>query len=221
MNSVSAELKSPEICGGRGRKAEQIFAAAQAIFLEQGYSAASMDAVAARAGVSKATIYVHFANKRALFEAIIHRRAESVFGQLELPDTEGDVRQILRDLAHRYVAMVNSPEAVAMYRVVLAEARHQPEVGEAFFLAGPVYGRRKVGLFFSALSQRGLLNIAESDAVQVSDLFLSMLAGESHLRALFGLPSDAAQIDRVVDSAVDLVLRSYAPPATMQDQSNG
>jgi TetR/AcrR family transcriptional repressor of mexJK operon len=169
-----------------------------------------MDAVAARAGVSKATIYVHFENKRALFEAIVRRRAEAVFGELEFSETDGDVRRILLDLAKSYVGLLLSPEGLAMYRVVLAEATQQPDVGEAFYLAGPAYARQRVADYFCVLAKRGLLKLDKNEAALLSDMFLSMLAGDSHLRALFGLVPDSDRVERVIKTAVDLVMARCA-----------
>ncbi len=178
--------------------------------MESGYSSASMDAVASRAGVSKATIYVHFANKRALFEAIIRRRAEAVFGQFEFSENTRDVRQSLLDLAASYIALLMHPDALAMYRVVLAEATQQPEVGEAFYVGGPAYARRKVGDYFIALRRNGRIAIAEDEAPLIADLFLSMLAGDCHLRALFGKPNNDERIKRMIGCAVDLVMARCA-----------
>jgi TetR/AcrR family transcriptional repressor of mexJK operon len=198
--------------GSRSRKAEQIFTAAKEIFLEMGYGAASMDAVAARAGVSKATIYVHFANKRALFEAIIRTRGEAVFGDIALGDNQADLRQTLTELGKNYIDLLLSDEALAMYRVVLAEARQQPEVGEAFYQAGPAFGRKRVANYFMDLTARGLLALTAAEASIVSDLFLSMLANEHHKRSLFGLPVDKAAQLRTLDTAVDLIVTRYASP---------
>jgi TetR/AcrR family transcriptional repressor of mexJK operon len=165
-----------------------------------------MDAVAARAGVSKATIYVHFQNKRALFEAIVHRRTETVFGALNLSVNRTDVRQMLTDLARTFIGMLLQDDTLAVYRAVLAETVHQPEVGEAFYHGGPAHTRRLVGEFFVALENRGLMDFTGTDAFLIADLFLSMLAGDAHLKGLFIQKPDETRINRVVDAAVDLVL---------------
>lgn len=169
-----------------------------------------MDAVAARAGVSKATIYVHFENKRALFEAIIHRRAEEAFASLEFSENITNLSQILLDLAKSFVGLIHNPSAIAMYRVVLAEATQQPDVGEAFYLAGPAYARRRVGDYFRALAKRGLLKFEDGEEYLVADLFLSMLAGDSHLKALFGKAPDADRVQRSIKAAIEMVLARYS-----------
>jgi len=180
--------------------------AAEVIFLESGYAAASMDAVAARAGVSKATIYVHFQNKRALFEAIVHRRTDAVFQALQLSDSRTDVRRMLTDIALNFVTMILRDDTLSVYRVVLAETPHQPEVGEAFYHGGPAFTRHKVGEFFVSLEKRGLMDFTGTDPFMVADLFLAMLAGDAHIKALFTAKPDEDRINRVIDTAVDLVL---------------
>src|ERR1700761_9598484 len=101
-SKLSEPLPTGTAPGSRGRKAEQIYAAARSIFMESGYEAASMDAVAARAGVSKATIYVHFEGKRALFEAIIRRHTESLFSLMQMPEKVDDLKAALIVLAQSF-----------------------------------------------------------------------------------------------------------------------
>lgn len=195
--------------GSRGRKAEQIYAAAKQIFMESGYEAASMDAVAARAGVSKATIYVHFEGKQALFEAIIRRHTETLFNRIQLPEKFADLRQALTALARSFVEMILIPDALAMYRVVAAEAARQPEIGEAFYAAGPAYCRQKVGEYFLTLARRGLMRLDESEAPMLANLFLSMLAGDCHTSAMFGRDQDKTCLEKQIQTAVDLIASRY------------
>ncbi len=182
--------------------------------MESGYEAASMDAVAARAGVSKATIYVHFEGKRALFEAIIRRHTETLFQHIQLPEKISDLREALSTLAHSFLDMILLPEALAMYRVVAAEAARQPEIGEAFYAAGPAYARQKVGAYFLNLAKRGLMRLSESEAPLLANLFLSMLAGDCHASAMFGRGTEDDCLDRQVAAAVDLIASRYGinPP---------
>ncbi len=195
--------------GSRGRKAEQIYAAAKQIFMEAGYEAASMDAVAARAGVSKATIYVHFEGKQALFEAIIRRHTETLFSHIQLPEKIVDLRQALTVLANSFVEMILKPDALSMYRVVAAEAARQPEIGEAFYAAGPAYARLKVGEYFLTLARRGLMRLDEGEAPMLANLFLSMLAGDCHASAMFGRDQDKSCLANQIKTAVDLLASRY------------
>ncbi len=181
--------------------------------MESGYEAASMDAVAARAGVSKATIYVHFESKRALFEAIIRRHTEKLFSHMQLPDKIDDLRQALIVMAQSFVEMILMPDTLSMYRVVAAEAVRQPEIGEAFYCAGPAYTRRKVAEYFHTLSERGLMTMEESETPLMANLFLSMLAGDCHASQLFGREIELGRVSKQVEAAVDLIVARYGAKA--------
>ena len=190
-------------------KHQNILSAARQIFLECGYAKASMDAVAARAAVSKATIYAHFTNKRALFEAIVNQRCEAIFSNIPLPEDITDARQALSHLGLRFLSQILQPEALALYRVVLGESPRLPEVGEAFYSAGPAAGQRIVGQFLAEMTRLGCLSIPDAQILPVTDMFLSMLKGDLYTRALLGLKQSPRSIDSVVAAAVDLVLAAF------------
>ena len=211
---MSKPKKAAACCGDAPMTKHQcILAAAREIFLEAGYAAASMDAVAARANVSKATIYAHFENKRALFEAIISARCEATFSDLGVPETYTDARQALHELALHFLNLIVAPEALAIHRVVLAEAPRLPEVGEAFYAAGPIRAHARIGNLFSELTRRGLLAVPDSDVALVTDLFLGMLKNDIHTRALLNLPPSERSVEDVTDAAVDMLMARYGVKA--------
>lgn len=192
-------------------KREAILTAAQALFLEAGYAATSMDAVAARAGVSKATIYAHFAGKEDLFGALIAGRCDACFGHLEAPDLGGrSVREALVELGRNFFDVVTTAEAIGMFRVVAAEAARFPEVGRAFYEAGPRRGLDAIARFLGDLTRRGLLDVP--DPRLAAEFFVGMLRSDAYLVRLLGLP-DRRPRDQVVDHAVEVLLRAYAPRA--------
>src|SRR5215813_14459412 len=95
-------------------KRRQIIEGAQAVFLAQGFDAASMGEIARKAGVSKGTLYVYFDSKEALFEAIAHEQchaqAEQVFA---LDHEDHDVEGVLTRLGTNFVRFLCRPEHVA------------------------------------------------------------------------------------------------------------
>ncbi len=190
------------------RKREAILDAAGACFLEQGYAATSMDLVAARAAVSKATIYAHFAGKDDLFAAVIHRRCES---ELYSPDTwpeGGDARTVLTGVGLALVHLLLSPDSLGIYRVVAAEAARQPDLARAFWDAGPGRGKARLSALFAELSRRGELNVP--DCWAAADQFAAMLRAEVYLRTLFGLPlPEGRDGDATVVAAVETMLGAY------------
>jgi TetR/AcrR family transcriptional repressor of mexJK operon len=193
----------------RGGKSESILTAARDIFLESGYAAASMDAVAAAANVSKATIYAHFANKRALFEAVLTRRCTATFGAFTVPECCADARQVLHSLARLFLDLILAPEALAIHRVVLSETPRLPEVGEAFFQVGPIATHRMVCSLFADLTHRGLLAIPEAETSLAVYLFFGMLKGDMHLRAVLGVPPSEVSREELVNGAVEMLMARY------------
>jgi TetR/AcrR family transcriptional repressor of mexJK operon len=201
-------------------KRQCILAAAQQVFMEMGYAMASMDAVASRANVSKATIYAYFDGKRALFEHIVRERCQHVSGVADMPSEAVDGRAALRQLATRLLGLILSPEALAMHRVVVAEAPRLPELGEAFYAAGPVPILASIARMLNELTRRGLLSVPEAHAALLAELFLNMLKGDVHTRALLGVPSSHDDHHALLDMAVDLVMTRYAPQSAAKRALN-
>lgn len=191
-------------------KREAVLDAAQACFLEMGYAGASMDTVAARAGVSKATIYAHFQGKDELFGAIMRRRCEQSIPDMPPPGPDEDARTVLTAIARRMLSLFLSSEAMAVYRIVVAEAFRHPDLARAFYAAGPERAKASLSATFEELTRRGQL--AVPDPWRASDLFVTMLRGECFHRALLGLPPRPGfDFDRTVETAVETVMRAFAP----------
>lgn len=115
-------------------KSEKILQGAMQEFLAHGYAGASMDRVASRATVSKATVYSHFKDKEGLFKALIHQLAEKKFqdsfGALSL---EGEPKIVLRSLITKVLGcMMRDTEHQAFIRVLVAESGRFPELAKAW-----------------------------------------------------------------------------------------
>lgn len=202
------------VCGDAAprTKREAILEAALQVFLESGYAAANMDTLAARAGVSKATVYAYFKSKDELFGELIRLRCDSCFGPLDAPDTEAldeaGVKAALIRLGRDFWDLVTSPEALGAYRIVVAEAPRFPEVGKAFYDAGPAQGFQSVTRFFADLSRRGLLDVPDPRAA--AEFFIGMLRSDLYLKRLLGLDDGGRSVDRMIEKAVEVLCRAYA-----------
>jgi TetR/AcrR family transcriptional repressor of mexJK operon len=188
-------------------KREAILDAAQVLFLSEGYAATSMDAVAASAGVSKATIYAHFEGKEELFAAIMRRRCEAHF-VFSPPEEEFDAVRTFTTYAERLLRLLTTPEALALYRVVVAESHRTPELAAAFYENGPVRGREAITTSVTRLQQRGEL-AADADPEVIADQFIGMLRAEAYHRALLGLPPANRDHAGTISAAVGTLLRAY------------
>lgn len=191
-------------------KREAILDAAQQCFLEHGYSSTSMDMVAAKATVSKATIYAHFQSKDELFGAIIRRRCDDQavgLGAVTLAENM-DARGALTAMARHLLTMLLTPEVLGMYRMVVSEAARHPDLAKVYYEEGPLRGKKRLSDILETLAARGLLNI--DDSWRAMDQFIGMLRSEHFNRALMGLPTDdRATFDKTVDGAVEVMLKVY------------
>src|SRR5580698_7623024 len=147
----------------RDARREAILDAAAEVFMEEGFAAASMSAIAARVGGSKGTLYNYFKSKEALFEAYIRRHCawqqEAMFA-LVTPDSE--IGEALTHFGRSYLASVLSDFSQRNYRLVIAEAERAPEIGQSFYQAGPLAGVGRLAGHLEQAAHKGQLNLSDS-----------------------------------------------------------
>jgi TetR/AcrR family transcriptional repressor of mexJK operon len=211
--NVVAKSSSP----GPGRpkdleKRAATLAAAARLFIERGYDATSMDAVAAEAGVSKLTVYNHFTDKEKLFrEAVVFVAEKYLPHEVFEPDPDDSIRDQLLGIGRALSALVHSPESQAVHRMMAADARLSGELGPAFYEAGPRRVLDRFNEFLRVAIAAGQLAIP--DTARAAEHFVVLLKGEAMNRLLWGCPGYGthADSDAHVASVVDLFLRAYAP----------
>jgi AcrR family transcriptional regulator len=114
-------------------KRRQIIEGARKVFLDLGFDGASMGEIARAAGVSKGTLYVYFADKNRLFEAIVE---EENLEQGELTfnfDPTRDVTTTLMEFGQAYIQLLCRPGGGSAIRTVMAIAERMPDVGRNFY----------------------------------------------------------------------------------------
>ena len=196
------------------RKRAAIVAAATEAFLRDGYRGTSMDAIAADAGVSKQTVYKHFADKQRLFAAIVSATVDevsaSVHAEVLALEDSGDVAADLRDLARRQLAAVMQPRLLQLRRLVIAEAGRFPELGRAFYERGPGRTLAALAAAFEQLARRGRLAIEDPAlaAVHFNWLIMSQPLNEAMLLGDAAIP-DRAALDRCAETGVRVFLAAY------------
>lgn len=190
-------------------KRAAIIAAATDLFTHSGYGAVSMDAIAARAGVSKRTVYSHFPGKDVLFAAVMTRHCGVVAGDAWTMDPEVEPRQMLIDRGRRFLKLITSPEAVALFRTVTAEAERFPELGRAFFETGPKCWTGSFEAYLRAQDARGRLRIPKPE--MAAKFLFALLKDPLHLRCMLGVQSTVAdaEIAAHVDNVVEAFLEHY------------
>jgi TetR/AcrR family transcriptional repressor of mexJK operon len=190
-------------------KVRQILTAARKLFMELGYGAASMDAIARQASVSKATLYTHFDGKDALFAALIMAECKHLSGQIGQRAFDApDIRDALRSLAEDFNNLLCSDEGLAMYRMVVAEAPRFPELGRIFYDSGPKVMIDRIADLLAAAGSRGLLKIGDARIAAIQ--FISLVRGDSHLTRILGVtPATKKVAADYIDSGVALFLAGY------------
>lgn len=124
--------------GVRARRKEarpgELLTAALELFVEKGFSATRLDEVAARAGVSKGTLYLYFDSKVALFKAVIAEGLLPVLaeGEALLAETGRDPADTLRTLLVGWWTQIGQTPLGGLPKLVMAEARNFPEVAEYY-----------------------------------------------------------------------------------------
>src|SRR5947199_7300472 len=115
--------------GGRPSRLEsaqlsdRILDVATALFLSDGFGATSIEAVARRAGISKRTFYHRFRGKEMLFESVVRRLIERWTPPFDAALFEGpSLAEMLRRAAEYMLEVALTPEALALHRMVIAEA---------------------------------------------------------------------------------------------------
>jgi TetR/AcrR family transcriptional regulator, regulator of autoinduction and epiphytic fitness len=134
MNSPIALSSNPALAPRESSKTAQILQGAMQEFLARGYAAASMDRVAAAAGVSKATIYSHFGDKEKLFKALVEQMAQQRMQSiLSHMDESLEPRQALRRLFQDAMQdCCNNAEFHDFKRVLVGESGRFPELAKTF-----------------------------------------------------------------------------------------
>lgn len=187
------------------RKHADILAVAMDVFLERGYHAASMDAIAKRARVSKITVYAHFSSKQALFSAIIAELAGRLTGAIERMTLAGlPPAQALRQLARAYLDLALAPRSLALHRLVVAEAARHPQLGRLIFRHGPA---AIVTTLADYLKAQPSLRIGNADLA--AQQFLGMVLAQNQLGLLLaGKPAAKSKtaLEDSIDHAVELFL---------------
>jgi AcrR family transcriptional regulator len=194
-------------------KHDAILDAAKRVFLREGYSA-SMDLVAAEAGVSKQTVYNHFASKEGLFRAIVDDLASELLDVLvDRVSTRADPARTLEALARRFLTLLLLPSSLALHRMLVAEAPRFPDLAREIYLGGPARAVDELAAYLEEQNRRGTL--AVEDPALAADQFFGALRGNLQLRALLN-PRDVpgeAEIEQALTHALRSFLRAYAAAA--------
>jgi AcrR family transcriptional regulator len=186
---------------------DEILAAALASFAERGFAATRLDDVAARAGISKGTLYLYFKSKEELFEAVVRATLVPNLERLEALSAtfEGPSAQLLERLLLTIAGVVDS-QIGAIPKLVIAEAGNFPELARFYLEAVVRRGLRLIGAILRrGIGRREFRPIDVDHAVFC--VIAPMLIAALWKRSLE--PHDAAPLDAqaLARAHLDLLLR--------------
>lgn len=192
------------------RKRREIIDGARRVFFDKGFDGASMDEIARSSGVSKATIYVYFDSKEALFQTLVEAdRRKSAERMFEVDDADPDVAHLLKRIGVSFMTMMVEPDHIRLIRMVIGAAEKFPAVGRTFFETGPCQGGRRLADLLARQTALGQLTVKDPEAAAFQ--FFNLCQGNLAKGLLFGLTDQPApeQIEATVDGAVQVFLAAY------------
>jgi AcrR family transcriptional regulator len=197
----------------RRRKAarpQEILDAALDLFAERGFAATRMDDVAARAGVTKGTVYLYFKSKDELFKALVRAALLTDLEQFEAAVESCSATELLERMVTRWVAEFVPSQAGVLPKLIIAEVGNFPDLAK-FYLEEFVL--RVLGLVRRVLA-RGIaagefrpVDVEYTAYLFVAPLLLTALWAHS-FASYAGHRLDAATVGR---AHLDLLLAGLRP----------
>ncbi|HEY8873820.1 MAG TPA: TetR/AcrR family transcriptional regulator [Stellaceae bacterium] len=198
--------------GGRPSRLEsaqlsdRILDVATALFLGHGFGATSIEAVAKRAGISKRTFYHRFRGKEELFEAVVRRLIERWMPPIDATLFEApSLAETLHRTAEHMLGVALTPEALALHRIVIAEAPRFPGLARILHELGAATGIERIAQYLERHIASGELGAI--DPHFAAEQFILMVVTGPRRRALgLGAPLNPSELRDWVEQSVRLFL---------------
>ena len=194
----------------KGRKFDQVLEGARQVFLTDGFEGASVDDIAKAAGVSKATLYSYFPDKRLLFVEVARSQcAAQAETALSALDMDAPVSEFLRCLASEMIAFISTDFGKRIFRIFVAEAERFPDIGRQFYESGTLLVQNSLVTYLERATARGEVKI--DDFPLAAQQFYHLCKVDIFERAIFNMAYDFSQAekDRVINGAVTMFLARY------------
>lgn len=183
-------------------KRAQILDCASKLLLMHGYVNTSMDAIAKESGVSKQTVYSHFNNKDALYNAIIESKCEmyQINEQSIFNDTL-PLEEVLINIGIRFIKLLTDENVIAMYKVVIGESKQDSNVAKLFYDAGPLHS---IELVTNLMVQHEQSKLNHEQARETSHDFFNLLKSDYHMPSMLHLQ------ERLTNEDINTLAKSVA-----------
>lgn len=183
----------------KARKRAEIVEIATRSFLDQGYAATSMSAIADELGGSKATLWAHFCSKEELFTAVIDQQVDSFSSDLdEVLTHQTFSKPALRKACLRFLDCLLHDNSVRLFSLLLSEGERFPEISEVFYARGPAKMRRHVTDFY-------MTHFSQMDAERLTHLTMTAISGYRSDILLRPVKPSKAEQEAFVDNLIELI----------------
>lgn len=193
----------------------ELIDAALALFVEKGYALTRAEEIAARAGVSKGTLYLYYASKEELLKAVIRERlsAEIAAGAEESARHAGSTAELLREIMIPWWQRVFDGDSSALFKLVITEVRHFPDLGDFYTREVIEPGMTLIGRVLQRGIDRGELRpLHLPTAVHSLVLPLIMLCVHKHTLGACGCVTHGIEPHQFIADHVDLLLQGMLAP---------
>ena len=195
-------------------KRDQILAGARRVFLRNGFAAASTDAIAAEAKVSKRTLYVYYPSKEELFAGIMRElslenpQTRALDSMEEMtPGSEEELRRDLLELANKIVATMMQPGYLALLRTTIADTHRFPQLGGLFRATVPERAMRSFAVFIERSRERGVVG-SGVDGETAARMFVGPLLTYAVLDGLLAEGPPRLPAQGMIEDIVDLYMKA-------------
>lgn len=172
---------------------ENLINTAGQLFLTLGYGKVSLELIAREAHVAVRTIYVKFGGKDGLFKAVLAANRDKFISPQQLETDTRPFREVIGDFSAHFFEMITAADAVEVQRMVIAEARTDPDVASSFYEAGPRLSRESLARYFARPDVR--MQLRDGLPYDLLPTFLlNLVVGDGFARFLFDAaapPNDA------------------------------
>ena len=127
------------------------------LFLEMGYGKVSLELIAREAHVAVRTIYVKFGGKAGLFKEVLSANHNRFMSPHQLANDQRAIKEVIGEFSEHFLDMITAPDALAVQRMVIAEANTNPELAHSFYDAGPRQSRDMLAHYFALPDVRAQL----------------------------------------------------------------
>ncbi|HHP7243583.1 MAG TPA: TetR/AcrR family transcriptional regulator [Elainellaceae cyanobacterium] len=205
---MQPELNSPDR-SKLPKKASKILDAATQEFLKHGYAGATIDQIAATAGVSKPTVYSHFRNKEELFSVLIEQLAKekyrTVFNVDDPQALQAEPRAVLRRVLTNFFDVAGGdPDFVAFMRLIIGESGRFPEIAQPYLRNIAKPGLETMSQYLMSSPELNLTDPEATARIMIGSVVYYFLLQE----VLHGKSVIPLERDRIIDNLIELILNA-------------